>query len=98
MDEVNEKLDDSMWLDILACQPRLEKFFDWARVENKPCWSWDFLLRRQPQFADHCDFSLLGRWQIVRILTKQPQFADRCDLSLLTPDDRKKLEEKGIVL
>ena len=98
MEEVGEKIGPDGWLIVLACQPQLEKYVDWALVEKRPSNYWERLLRRQPQFADHCDFSLLGRWQITRILMKQPQFADRCDLSLLTADDRKKLEAKGIVL
>ena len=98
MEEVGETISPDGWLFVLSCQPQLEKYFDWATVEKRPSNYWECLLRRQPQFADHCDFSLLGRWQITRILMKQPQLADRCDLSRLTPEDRKKLEEKGIVI
>ena len=96
MDEVNAALTPDMWLNILACRPHLEKYFDWSLVEKKPSMSWDFLLRRQPQFADHCDFSQLRSDQIRRILNKQPQFIDRCDWSKLNPKDREKLETKGI--
>jgi len=96
MDEVNAALSPDMWLNILACQPQLEKHFDWSLVEKKPSLSWDFLLRRQPQFADRCDFSQLKSHQLRRILMKQPQFIDRCDWSKLTPEDRAKLEVKGI--
>lgn len=96
MDEVNAALTPDMWLNILACQPQLERYFDWGLVEKKPSMSWDFLLRRQPQFAEHCDFSQLRSDQIRRILNKQPQFINRCDWSKLTPEDRAKLETKGI--
>ena len=96
MDEVNAVPTPDMWLNILACRPHLEKYFDWSLVEKKPSMSWDFLLRRQPQFADHCDFSQLRSDQIRRILNKQPQFIDRCDWSKLNPKDREKLEAKGI--
>jgi len=84
------------WLHVLACQPQLERYFDWRLVEKKPSLNWDFLLRRQPQFADHCDFAKLRSGQLRRILMKQPQLADRADWSLLTPADREKLEKKGI--
>ena len=30
------------------------------------------------------------------LLMEQPQFANRCDWSKLTPEDREKLEAKGI--
>lgn len=96
MDEVNAVLNPDMWLNILACQPQLEKYFDWSVVEKKPSPSWDFLLRRQPQFAEHCDFSQLKSRQLRRILMKQPQFVDRADWTLLAPADREKLEAKGI--
>ena len=96
MDEVSAALTPDMWLNILACQPQLEKHFDWSLVEKKPSMSWDFLLRRQPQFADHCDFFQLKSHQLRRILMKQPQFLPRIDWSKLEPADRKKLEAKGI--
>lgn len=96
MDDVREKLAPDRWLSVLAVQPQLEKHFDWRQVEGRPSHEWDFLLRRQPQFADHCDFSQLRSDQIRRILDKQPQFIDRCDWSQLNPKDREKLEAKGI--
>jgi len=96
MDDVREKLEPDYWLNVIAVQPQLEKHFDWSLVEKKPSMSWDFLLRRQPQFADHCDFSQLRSDQIRRILIKQPQFIGRCDWSKLNPKDREKLEAKGI--
>ena len=96
MDDVREKLAPDYWLAVLAIQPQLERYFDWATVEKRPSLHWDILLRRQPQFADHCDFSQWRSDQIRRILNKQPQFIDRCDWSKLTPEDRAKLEAKGI--
>ena len=96
MDDVREKLAPDYWLAVLAVQPQLEKLFDWRQVEGRPSYEWDFLLRRQPQFADHCDFSQLRSDQIRRILNKQPQFIDHCDWSKLNPKDREKLEAKGI--
>ena len=96
MDDVREKLAPDYWLAVLAVQPQLERYFDWRQVEGRPSYEWDFLLRRQPQFADHCDFSQLRSDQIRRILNKQPQFIDRCDWLKLNPKDREKLEAKGV--
>ena len=96
VDEPLLELTPDNWLNILACQPQLEKHFDWSLVEKRPSISWDFLLRRQPQFADRCDFSQLKSHQLRRILMKQPQFVDRVDWSKLEPADREKLEAKGI--
>ena len=96
MDDVREKLAPDHWLSVLADRPQLEKYFDWATVEGRPSFHWDILLRKRPEFADHCDFSQLRSFQIRRILAKQPQFIDRCDWSHLTPADRAKLAAKGI--
>ena len=71
MDDVAEKLAPDRWLSVIASQPQLEKFFDWALVERKPSIFWDDLLRHQPQFACHCDFEKLQDWQIRRISKKQ---------------------------
>ena len=95
-DALSEEWTDGDWLTLLAYQPQFEGYFEWSRIEKKPSPYWDLLLRRQPQFADHCDFALLNEGQIRRILYKQPQFANRCDWSKLTPEDREKLEAKGI--
>lgn len=96
MEDVCKKLAPDYWLNVLAFQPQLEKYFDWTTAEKRPSFAWDTLLRLQPQFADRCDFSLLRREQIRRILYKQPQFANICDWLKLTPEDREKLEAKGI--
>ncbi len=84
MNVVGLKFTPDQWLCILAYQPQLEKYFDWSSVENRPSAHWGYLLRRQPQFAEHCAWSHLGGWQIRQILVKQPQFADRCDFKKLT--------------
>ena len=96
MDDVREKLAPDYWLSVLADRPQLEKYFDWTTVEGRPSFHWDILLRRRPEFADHCDFSQLKSFQIRRILVRQPQLASRCDRSLLTPADRAELAAKGI--
>ena len=77
MDAVREKLSVEDWLCLLACRPELAKYFDWAAVGNRFSVYWAYLLRRQPQFADHCPWSLLKGWQIRQILARQPQLADR---------------------
>ena len=84
MDAVRQKLSADDWLCVLAFRPQLEKYFDWSRVEKQPNTYWSFLLRRQPQFADHCDWSGLKGWQIRQILASQPQLSCRCDFALLT--------------
>ena len=73
MDDVAKKLAPDRWLTVIASQPQLEKYFDWALVEKKPSLYWDDLLRHQPQFACHCDFEQLKDWQIRRIRRRQPQ-------------------------
>ena len=69
---VAEKLAPDRWLSVIAYQPQLERYFDWALVEKKPSLHWDNLLRHQPQFACHCDLKQLKDWQIRRIRKKQP--------------------------
>ena len=73
MEDVAARLAPDRWLTVIASQPQLEKFFDWALVEKKPSLYWDELLRYQPQFARHCDFEKLQGWQIRRIRRGQPQ-------------------------
>ena len=73
MEDVAKKLAPDCWLTVIAYQPQLEQFFDWALVEKKPSLYWDDLLRHQPQFACHCDFENLTDWQIRRIRRRQPQ-------------------------
>ena len=83
MAAAREKLSDNDWMCVLAYRPQLEKYFDWSQVEKRPSVYWAYLLRRQPQFADRCDWALLEDWQICQILVRQPQFASRCDWSRL---------------
>ena len=73
MEDVAKKLAPDCWLTVIASQPQLEQFFDWALVEKKPSLYWDDLLRHQPQFACHCDFEQLKDWQTRRIRRRQPQ-------------------------
>ena len=73
MDDVAEKLAPDRWLSVIASQPQLEKYFDWALVGKNSSIFWDALLRHQPQFACHCDFEQLKDWQIRRIQRRQPQ-------------------------
>ncbi len=72
-DELDEEWDNGNWLMLLSYQPQFEKYFDWNRIENKPSPYWEHLLRRQPQFACHCDLEHLEEWQIRRIKKCQPQ-------------------------
>ena len=72
MEDVAQKLAMDRWLTVIASQPQLEKYFDWASVEKKPSLYWDELLRHQPQFACHCDFDQLKDWQIRRIQRRHP--------------------------
>ena len=73
MTDAADRLASDRWLSVIACQPQLERYFDWALVEKKASLHWDNLLRRQPQFACHCDFEQLKAWQIRRIRRRQPQ-------------------------
>ena len=77
MDAVSEKLSSNDWMCILANQPSLEKYVDWSQIVGRPSPYWPYLLRRQPQFADRCDWSLLEPWQIRQILVRQPPLAGR---------------------
>ena len=77
MEDVAKRLAPDRWLTVIASKPQLEKYFDWGLVEKKSSIFWDDLLRHQPQFACHCDFSLLKNNQIRRILKKQPQLGKR---------------------
>jgi len=78
VEDVAARLSPDRWLAVIASQPQLEQFFDWALVEKKPSLYWDDLLRHQPQFACHCDFEHLKDWQIRRIRRRQPKlFEDK---------------------
>ena len=45
MEEVGETIGPDGWLFVLAYQPQLEKYFDWATVEKRPSNYWECLLR-----------------------------------------------------
>ena len=72
-EELTEQWDIGNWFSLLADQPQFEKYFDWSRVEKKLSNYWDILLRKQPQFACHCDFKSLTEDQIRQIRKRQPQ-------------------------
>ena len=88
MSAVREKLSANDWLCILAKQPHLEKYFDWSQIEGRPSPYWPYLLYRQPQFADHCDFSQWKWHHISHLLSKHPQ--------LKTPELERMIEEGRI--
>ena len=73
MEDVAARLAPDRWLTVIASQPQLEKYFDWASVEKKPSLYWDELLRHQPQFVSRCDPEQLKAWQIRRIQRRQSQ-------------------------
>ncbi len=99
MEEVAKFLAPDTWLWVIEYQPQLEKYFDWSTVEKRASLYWEFLLKRQPQFAEHCDFSLLRGDALRRILCRQPQLVKFCDWSKIkmSTADRQKLLEKGII-
>ena len=59
-DELNAGLSIPEWFSLLAYRPQFEIYFDWSTVENKPHACWHILLKKQPQFAIHCDFEQLS--------------------------------------
>ena len=72
-EELTEQWDIGNWFSLLADQPQFEKYFDWSRIEKKPSPYWDILLRKQPQFACHCDVKSLTEDQIRWIRKRQVQ-------------------------
>ena len=58
-DEINAEFSIGEWFGLLADQPQFERYFDWSKVEKQPNHYWDMLLKKQPQFAIHCDFEQL---------------------------------------
>ena len=58
-DEINAEFSVGNWFSLLAYQPQFERYFDWSKVEKQPNHYWDMLLKKQPQFAIHCDFEQL---------------------------------------
>ena len=76
-DELDQEWETGDWMMLLAYQPQFEKYFDWSRIEKKSSPYWEYLLKKQPQFACHCDLQQLDEWQIKRIRKRQPQLFDR---------------------
>jgi hypothetical protein len=58
-EELNAGLSIPEWFSLLAYRPQFEIYFDWSTVENKPHACWNILLKKQPQFAIHCDLGQL---------------------------------------
>ena len=57
--ELNAEFSIGNWFSLLSFQPQFENYFDWSKVEKQPNHYWDMLLKKQPQFAIHCDFEQL---------------------------------------
>ena len=59
-------------------------------------------LKAHPELANTPGYEVFELREAVNpsdwffLLMEQPQFANRCDWSKLTPEDREKLEAKGI--
>ena len=58
-DEINAEFSIGEWFSLLAAQPQFEFYFDWSKVEKQLNHYWDMLLKKQPQFAIHCDLKQL---------------------------------------
>ena len=58
-DEINAEFSIGNWFSLLADQPQFEIYFDWSKVEKRPNHYWDMLLKKQPQFAIHCELKQL---------------------------------------
>lgn len=72
--------------DILRDQPQLSSYFDlqeWNRLELGECWV--NLLKKHPEFAPACDFSVITGLAAKSLLFVQPQFFDRIAVETLLP-------------
>ena len=58
MEDLNDEFGIDEWFNLLSEQPQFEKYFDWNKVEKQPNHYWDMLLKKQPQFAIHCDLEI----------------------------------------
>ena len=67
-EELNAGLSIPEWFSLLAYRPQFEIYFEWSTVEN----CWHILLKKQPQFAIHCDFEQLYPNQRRKLLKHQP--------------------------
>ena len=70
---LDRELSIGEWFFILTDQPQFEENFDWSRVEKQPSAYWDMLLKKQPQFACHCDLDKLSPCQKRKLQKHQPQ-------------------------
>ena len=72
-DEINAEFSIGEWFGLLADQQQFERYFDWSKVEKQPNHYWDMLLKKQPQFAAHCDLGQLYPNQRKRLLKHRPE-------------------------
>ena len=72
-EELNAELSIPEWFSLLAYRPQFEIYFDWSTVENKPHACWHILLKKQPQFAIHCDVEQLQPPQRQILLKHRPE-------------------------
>ena len=70
--EINAEFSIGNWFSLLAYQPQFEVYFDWSKVEKQPNHYWDMLLKKQLQFAIHCDLKQLYPNQCRKLLKHQP--------------------------
>ena len=61
------------WFSLLSFQPQFERYFDWSKVEKQPNHYWDMLLKKQPQFACHCDMEQLYPNQRQKLQKHRPE-------------------------
>ena len=61
------------WFSLLSFQPQFERYFDWSKVEKQPNHYWDMLLKKQPQFASHCDMEQLYPNQRQKLQKHRPE-------------------------
>ena len=76
-EELNAGLSIPEWFSLLAYRPQFEIYFDWSTVENKPHACWHILLKKQPQFAIHCDLEQLFPNQRKRLLKHCPEIFEQ---------------------
>ena len=76
-DEINAEFSIGNWFSLLSFQPQFEIYFDWSKVEKRPNHYWDMLLKKQPQFAHHCDLQKLSPEQRQKLLKHQPEIFER---------------------
>ena len=62
-----------------------------SEVVSQSDWVW--LLKKQPQFAAHCDWSRLEGVDWASLLSERPEFAEHCDWSKLSEDELNVLQK-----